>query len=284
MQVYATGNGSIRARIDASGAALSLFRAGDRNRIIRDALVVAGNMWLGKFKPLRFTDYVQRKPFGYPRRPVKLATLKLRTAEKPPLSTLWAGIKQREFMGWDPWGPIQMPQALEAKFYQRDRAKYTYAAGLKKGRIHWRLLHEDIRKWAKDRTREYAANLADDGVMMPLVLDGKLRDEYSKNARATATATAKRARLTITIPRGDRQNKWAVRILGMLPVWEFNEINKAFGLALQRGIASGLSQRFAASTDGRSAGAPAPTRPAGAGPQRQARSFEDHFSGTPRST
>ncbi len=267
--VYATGNGAIRARIDASGAALSLFRAGERNKIIREALVYAGNMWLGKFKPLRFTEYVQRKPFGYPRRPVGLATTKLRMATEPPLSTLWQGIKQREFGGWDPWGPQRVPPILEKQFLFKDRAKYTYSVGPFKGRTHWRVLHEDIRKWAKDRTREYAANLADDGIMLPLVMDGKLRDEYSKASRATATATATRARLTITIPRGDRQNKWAVRILGMLPVWEFNEIVRWFGVALQAGLQKGIASRFSQSGDGRSVGAGKP-RGVGAGQQRGA--------------
>jgi hypothetical protein len=254
-EVYATGNGSIRARINASGAALSLFRAGERNRIIRESLVFAGNMWLGNFKPRRFTDYVQRKPFSYPRRPIGLATTKLRSAKEGPLFDLWQGIKLREFRGWDPWSPISIPRQLEEDFLRRDRSRYLYQVGPKKGRVHWRVLHHEIRAWAKKRTRECAANLADDGVMLPLVMEGKLRDEYSKKSRATATATAKRARLTITIPRGDRQNKWAVRILGMLPVWEFNQIVKWFGSALVQGLAKGLSSRFMASPDGRSVGA-----------------------------
>jgi hypothetical protein len=268
-EVYATGNGAIRARILASGSALAIFSVSERNKIIKGALEWAGNMWLGKFKPLRFTEYVQRKPFGYPKRPVGLATNKLRTAKEPPLSTLWTGIKNREFGGWDPWGNQRVPRALEVLWLHRDRAKYTYSVGLFKGRTHWRLLHEDIRKWAKNRTREYAANMAEDGVMLPLVMDGKLRDEYSKMSRARATSTATRSRLTITIPRGDRQNKWAVRILGMLPVWEFNEIVKWFGGALQQGLERGIAARFAASPDGRSVGA-GTQRKVGAGQQRAA--------------
>ena len=266
-EVYATGNGAIRARINASGSALSLFRRGESNKIIRNALLYAGNMWLGNFKPLRFTDYVQRKPFSYPRRPIKLATIKLRTAESGPLHTLWQGIKAREFAGWDPWGNQRIPRKLEEQFLRRDRAKYTYSTGPFRGRTHWRILHADIRKWAKDRTREYAANLADDGVMLPLVMEGKLRDQYSKQSRASATATANRCRLSITIPRGDRQNKWAVKILGMLPVWEFNAIVKWFDKALSEGIAGGLTPRFMQSPDGRSVGAGKP-RSVGAGTPR----------------
>ena len=266
-EVYATGNGAIRARINASGAALLMFRPGERNRIIREALVFAGRMWLGQFKPLRFTDYVQRKPFSYPRRPIGLATKKLREANSGPLFDLWQGIKLREFRGWDPWSPISIPRQLEDDFLRKNRSKYLYQVGPKKGRVHWRILHQDIRQWAKKRTREYAGNLADDGVMLPLVMEGKLRDEYSKTSRATATATAKRARLTITIPRGDRQNKWAVRILGMLPVWEFNQIVKWFDRAFSEGIAKGLASRFIASPDGRSVGAGVP-RKVGAGAPR----------------
>ncbi len=266
-EVYATGNGAIRARINASGAALALFRTGERNALIRDALVFAGNMWLGKFKPLRFTDYVQSKPFSYPKRPVGLATLKLRTAEKPPLSTIWQRIVSRDFFGWDPWGPMRVPRELEKKIIDRDPSKYRYSIGPFKGRTHWRIVHADVRKWAKAHAREYAANLADDGVMLPLVLNGNLRDEYSAQSKARATATTTKARLTITIPRGDRQNKWAVRILGMLPVWEFNEIVKWFGSALQQGLQRGIASRFSASPDGRSVGGGKP-RAVGAGAPR----------------
>lgn len=263
-EVYAAGNGAIRARINASGAALALFRPGERNRIIREALVFAGNMWLGKFKPLRFTDHVQRAPFGYPKRPTNLATTKLRTAPRGPLFDLWQGIKLREFRGWDPWSPISIPRALVDEFIRKDRARYTK----KGGRIDWKELHADIRAWAKKRTREYAGNLAEDGVMLPLVMTGDLRDVYTRQSRATATATAARARLTITMPRGNRQNKWAVRILGMLPVWEFNQIVKWFDVAFSQGLAKGLASRFAQSPDGRSVGA-GPARSAGAGAGRR---------------
>lgn len=267
VQVYATGNGAIRARIDASGAALALFRVSERNRIIRQALEYAGNMWLFNFKPLRFTEYVQRKPFSYPKRPVGLATFKLRSAEEGPLFDLWQQIKLKEFRGWDPWSPFPPPKDLEAKYLATNRSRFTIQSGRKKGGVNWKEMLQELRKWAKNRTREYAANLAEDGVMLPLVLTGTLRDEYSKTARARAVSTAKKARLTITIPRGDRQNKWAVRILGMLPVWEFNAIVKWFDKALADGLNKALTARFQQSADGRSVGAGKP-RSVGAGTPR----------------
>ncbi len=259
--VYATGNGAIRARIEASGSALALFRAGDRNRLIRSALVESGNMWLAKFYGLRFTNYVQRQPFGYPKRAVGLATQKLRNAKKGPLRDTWQRIKQREFFGWDPFDETthRMPAALITWWIQRNPGRYRKRRALGGFGIHTRKeIRHDIRAWARKRTREYAMNLSDDGVILPNVQSGDLRSGTFGAPRSSAIATAKRARLTVTMPRGDRQNKWTARSLGTLPHWEFDAIVAAFGQSLTAGLSGALSSRIAASPDGRSVGAGAP--------------------------
>jgi len=269
--VYATGNGAIRARIVESGGGLSLFRTGERNRIIRDALVSAGNQWLVKFRPTRFTSYVQRAPFGYPKRPTKLAIKKLRTA--PGLSQIWNGIVSSRFSGWDPFDDTanRIPDALFRKWLAMNPGRYA------KGRFGGgnvsmsaaKQAREDIRAWARKIAREHAANLAEDGKILPLVWSGDLRAEKFGKSHARATATQKMARLTITLPRGDRQSATVARIMGTLPIWEFNEIVKWFGVALTAGIKTGLTPRIIASTGGRSVGAGA-TRSVGAGKSRGA--------------
>lgn len=237
--VYSTGPGAIRARIIASGQALSVFRKGEQNKMIRAALVHAGNKWIEKFKPLRFTKYVTRRPFNYPKRPVDLAVLKLRKSEPPsPLAFIWQRIKQRDFDGWDPWGKSPIPRSLEQKMMAQNPGLFLYTLGKKRGGIHWRELWDHIRKWAKNRAREYADNFTEDGQILPLVMQGKLRDEYSAKSRAVATSTAKGARLTITIPRGNRQNKWAVSLIPLLPRWEEEAIVKWFDVELQRQIST----------------------------------------------
>lgn len=269
--VYATGNGAIRARIEESGSGLSLFRTAERNRIIRDSLISAGTQWLSKFRPLRFTEYVHRAPFNYPRRPVGLASKKLRTAVPgSPLGQIYKRLLISRFYGWDPFieTTAYIPDALTRKWLAMNQGRYAkgrYFGGL--SRSGAKTARKDIRAWARRIVRDYAGNLAEDGVILPLVFTGSLRAEKFGASQARATATQKWARLTITIPRGDRQAERVVQVLGTLPVWEFNQIVKWFGTALHAGMQNGLIPRVVASTSGRSVGAGAP-RSAGAGTAR----------------
>lgn len=255
--VYASGNGAIRARIVESGAGLSLFHVRERSRIIRDALVSAGSQWLVKFRPTRFTSYVQRAPFGYPKRPTTLAIKKLRTA--PGLVQIWNGIVSSRFYGWDPFDDTtnRIPDVLFRKWMAMNPGRYAKGrfggggvsmSGAKQAR-------KDIRAWARKIARDYASNLAEDGKILPLVWSGDLRAEKFGKSHARATATHKRAQLTITLPRGNRQSATVARIMGTLPIWEFNEIVRWFGVALTAGIKTGLTPRISASTGGRSVGA-----------------------------
>jgi hypothetical protein len=269
--VYAKGNGAIRARIEASGSALALFRTGERNRIIRDALISAGNSWIAKFLPSRFTSYVQRQPFNYPRRPVGLAVKKLRGAKSGPLAAIWMRIKGRDFFGWDPFEETtgRMPRQLVDWWVRTNPGRYNNRRYIGGHGVHTRKqIYADIRAWARKKAREYAANLAEDGTILPLVQTGDLRRWQFGAPTSRAVATSTRARLTITMPRGDRQNKIVGRMLGTLPVWEFNEIKKYFGTALSAGLSGAIGARMAGSATGRSVGAGAsrPVATGGRGP------------------
>jgi hypothetical protein len=270
--VFATGNGAIRARIDASGAALALFRPGERNRIVRESLVLAGKSWIKSFLPRRFSPYVKRAPFNYPKNNARMAITKLRSAESDganELAAIYRRILSREFFGWDPWGNKPIPRELEDKWMSTNASRYGKAR-----RARWldganiKKMHHDIRAWAKNKVRDYAVNLSADDVMLPLVYTGDLRDGAIAGARSRAISTASKTQLTITIPRGGRQNHWAVRILGELPGWEFDYIVANFGSALNASLQGGLTARFAGSVDGRSTGAGQP-RPTGAGKARK---------------
>lgn len=231
MKIYSSNTNGIRVEINAQGTALRLFSARDRNATVREGLVSAGQAWLREFKPKRFTPYITRRPFTYPKLPVGLGAKKLRTAKAGPLVGTWERIRRREFMGWDPWSDGAPPERLERWWKQRNPNEYGWQIFARKR------LRADLRRWAKKRVREeIVPNLIKDEMILPLVHEGKLRDLFSRAAAARATATTKRARLTITIPRGDRQAARVNTNLSRLPYWEFDFIRRHFRAALVAGI------------------------------------------------
>jgi len=215
-----------------------LFSTAVRNRIIRNALVAGGREWISLFLPLRFTKYITRGPFLYPKAPIGLASDKLRTAGKGPLKAAWGRIKDRDFFGWDPFGLQPPPRKLEDWWMARNRSRYGDIRNTRfliGGTV--RKARKDIRRWAKQRIKEYVANMIEDDRIMPLVREGDLRDVFSKAASARATSTTKRARLKIVIPRANRVNARVGRTLSTLPYWEFDVIRRTFKSTLDAEIA-----------------------------------------------
>lgn len=251
MKIYSSNTNGIRVDIDAHGAALTLFSPRDRNAIVRDALVAAGQGWIREFLPKRFTPYVTRAPFTYPKMPVGLASAKLRgTAQKsiPPMPQ-WQRIINREFMGWDPWSSKAPPERLQQQWMQRNPNEYSKRKGIIAATLRMvtrerKRLKQDLRRWAKKRVhQEIVPNLIKDEIILPLVHTGTLRDTFSRGAAARAISTSSRSRLTITIPRGDRQAARVNTQLTRVPYWEFDFIRRRFRDALKDGIA-GTARRY----------------------------------------
>jgi hypothetical protein len=251
VKIYSSNTNGMRVEIDAQGPALALFSARDRNAIVRTAQEVAGRAWIREFLPKRFTPYVTRRPFTYPKMPTGLAAVKLRTVTTGPLAGTWQRIKAREFMGWDPWSSQAPPERLQLQWMQRNPGQYSKRYGVIARTLRMigrerKRLRADLRRWAKKRVREeIVPNLIKDEVIVPLVREGALRDRFSKASNARATATARRARLTITIPRGDRQAARVNTQLTRLPFWEFDFIRRQFRGALVDGIAGRFMARSA---------------------------------------
>lgn len=225
------GRGAIRAEINYQAPALSIFRVSRRNALARTAFEKAGQAWITNFLPKRFTPYVMGGPFGYGKRKPAWLAAKLRTTKSGNLLQKWETIKRRDFDGWDPWSSQPPPASLVQKWVERNPERYKRRRGvigfvLQLSQSRSAMFH--IRKWAKDRTREYAANFQADGIILPLVRSGELRDTHAKQARGVATATARRVRLTMTIPRGGRQSQVVNRVLSTLPYWEHDYITKNF--------------------------------------------------------
>jgi hypothetical protein len=246
--IYSSQGNGIRVEIDAQGPALKLFKTRERNALVRDAMAAAGGRWIHEpvqgqsFLDKRFTPYVTRRPFGYPKEPVGLASRKLRLAEEGPLVGMWQRICARNFHGWDPWSAKPPPERLQEEWMRRNPGEYTKRKGIIARTLRMigrerKRLRADVRRWAKQRVRkEIIPNLIKDELILPLVHEDKLRKGFSRGARARATSTTNRSRLIITIPRGNRQAATVNRVLTKLPYWEFNFIRKQFTIALIKGI------------------------------------------------
>jgi hypothetical protein len=235
-QVYSTSSNNIRTTINASGLLEAIFNVRERNKIIKQSMLSAGQQLVVKFWAKRFTSYVVRAPFSYPKKPVKLGVKKLRgqslgnESSSIGLGQLWTRIKQREFFGWDPWSSYPIPDELFKKWITENSGQYG------RTKDEYARARSDLRRWAKKRTHEYAANLIEDEVILPLVDSGLLRKLATQNTSVKAVSTQKRSRCTIATPRGGRQNKLAVRILGTLPSWEFDAFVRDMNVALKENI------------------------------------------------
>lgn len=254
--VYTTKRDNrVRARIEASGAALAIFKTSRRNAIIRDSMQMAAEKLVQNFWALRFTKYIQRQPFGYPKVAAKLAIKKLRSG-KFENKGLWQSVIAREFGGWDPWDNKrwQIPIEELRKFARRSPGKYKrkfVSSLISSDPVYgltqdgWKELRADYRRWAKVRSLEIAQNLYEDEYIKPLVLSGTLRNSALTDVRIKSIAKTKKTQSTISTPREGRQNKWAVRVLGMISSWEFDRFVRYFSEALKRNIIGSQAAGFA---------------------------------------
>jgi len=237
VEVYSSKSNAIRLTIDARGPLLAVFKDGPRRKIVKNAMTTAGLVLVAKFWWKRFTNYVQRKPFGYPKRAPKLAAKKLRNGKSAELTKLWDGFKERTFYGWDPWGHESMPPKLIQYYAEMNKGAYRNTVEERKR------MYADLRRWAKKKSMEYASNLFDDGFMLPLVESGTLRDSAMTKTKVRSTVKATyMAECKISTPRAGRQNKLAVHILGTLPSWEFDTYVKSLDQALEQELTGDRSK------------------------------------------
>lgn len=235
-RIYASVQNGMRVEIQIADQQMRWLDRKSRNVIIRDSFQGAGQEWIPQYLPDRFTSYVRQAPFNYPKKHASWYAQKLRKASTGELHAIWARIKARDFMGWDPFAAgayNHIPRQLVAKWvadhpgmYKTRRLSRFIQTG------EGKKVHADLMRWAKKRVKEIANNLNTDGVMLPLVMDGVTRKAALSGAYAKAIATAKKAQLTITIPRGHAMPQRYADIISRLPEWEFNFIRQRFAARL----------------------------------------------------
>lgn len=248
-RIYASNTNGLRVEITLAQRHMRWLDAKSRNTLIRSAFEGAGVAWISAFLPKRFTDYVRRQPFNYPKHGAGWLAKKLRSATKGDLYTAWQKTKARDFMGWDPFadGAIGKVPGLLLDMWIRDHpGMYKYRRLSRYIQIgEGNKVRADIMRWAKKRSYEIASNLSADGIMLPLVMDGTTREAALGGARSQATVTTKKARLTITIPRGHAIPQRYSDIISMLPEWEFNYIRQHFAANLKAAISPLANARMA---------------------------------------
>lgn len=215
--------GTMRAAIEAHGGATALFSAKDRNQLVRWAMIAGGDAWRSAFLPQRFTNYVMRRPFGYPKHSDGFFKNKARRMG------LLKSLCDKFLQGWDPWA-----QGASFPFQLFLSWKRNNAGAYRQTRAENDRAKRDFRNWAKRLLMNQVAEMKAKGVFQPLVESGQLRESAISKSRATATATATRGNLTIKVPYPGARHPSVAGIIRALPEWEVRFISKHVGDALAK--------------------------------------------------
>lgn len=214
----------VGAEIRRQRRLLEVFNASTRNKILRECMRHAGEMWRATYVPMRFTDYVKKSPFGYRLTPgAAWKRMQVKGGVFDRLSVHFDGSNPFPGTGhgkivygprFDAWLKQQQAQG-RFRFsalgnYKRARSEYAAIVQAK--------FREAARNWYKDNAKD----------AVPLMLTGQL-SRTVMTGKVTARATTNMASVKITMPRGDRQNPWARRVLSTVPVKEAQHVARWMG-------------------------------------------------------
>lgn len=226
--------GPVHWAIKGQGPALDFLTDRNRNALIARAMEASGKQWGDVFLPKRFTDYVDRAPFPYPRHRDGFYVSKARRMG------ILAPVFQRLFGGWDPWSSDKPKLPLIIEWKKLNPGKYNgYDATSR--------LFNDLRNNCKRRVTEIVLERLSE--FMPLVESGLLRKTVLSRVAYRATATSNKQTLRITMPRPTypaqrEKGKFGSsptvgNVLGTLPHWEVTW----FAKKLSANLASALAGR-----------------------------------------
>lgn len=231
--VYQTGRpGTLRSALYAHGGTLALFSLHAQNTMKRAAMNAGGDAWRAAFLPKRFSSYVERRPFPYPRHNIGFYLAKARRMG------LLKVIFQRFLGGWDPWGNERIPDDRFMAWLKHERA----AGNFGKSRTgEFKTARSEFRQWAKRLVRNQIAEMRDKKVFEPLIESGGLAISAIINSRTVATSTAKRTILRIKIPFPGPRNPRVAEVIKTLPRWEVAYIAKHAGIAMRHWLNAGTA-------------------------------------------
>ncbi len=219
MTKIASGQGGpIRWALDAQGPALDFLKDGNRKALVYYSLKAAGFDWGKVFLPKRFTDYVERRPFPYPRHRPGFFLNKARRMG------IVKGIIDRLSItkGWDPWSTDKPPLPLIIEWKKLNPGKYVRSSDSSGGLIG------DMRRNAKRGIMEIIDEMYGDGKLIPLVESGTARKTATAGFTVRATVGGNKQRINVKIPLGHVVNVTVSNVIKTAPSWEVQWIANRF--------------------------------------------------------
>ena len=234
--------GPLKAEIANGHRILSWMSTKARNAMMRDSMHTAASRWRAEFVPMRFTAYVKRSPFTY-----KYSRAIAWHRAKAPLGLFDQVAMQ--FDGYNPYskGAVAVFGAKYEAFlkYWRSQGKYrTSITG------DYTTAKQDYRVWVKRNFRNAFTKWYDatKDTALPLMLSGQLSNAVL-TGQVIARSTTKNTKATVTLPRLDRQNPQAVRVLGTVPLWEVKSVARWFRDTLLAAADSAAAARAMANAE-----------------------------------
>lgn len=196
----------------------------EANAVNRDAMIAALDEFKWKFIPLRFTGYIQRAPWSYPKRGVGFNIKKSRRVDESggKATPSFDRIKLAVCFGWDPWSNERPPDEIIRIVKANNPGKFRFSiTGA------WNGLWAECRRWGKDQIKKAVNDFMGKDFYRPFVQSGDLRRTVTMN-KPYATATATGIRGTLPLPFPGPRNPKIGPSLRTLSDWELEYIIKEF--------------------------------------------------------
>jgi hypothetical protein len=221
VRVASGQGGPLRWALDFQGPALDFLLEKNRKELVGFSLKAAGFDWGKVFLPKRFSHYVERHPFPYPRHRLGFYYNKARRMG------IVAGIIKRLTVtkGWDPWSTDKPPFSLIMEWKAMNPEKYKNRGDYGASQTG---LITDMRANAKRSVMEVIDEMWGDGVFVPLVEKGVARKTATSGFKVRATVGKNKQRIQIKIPFGHPTNRVVGNTVRTAPAWEVNWIAKRF--------------------------------------------------------
>jgi hypothetical protein len=192
------------------------------------AMVMALTEFRDKFIKLRFTSYINRAPWSYPKRSVGFNINKSRRAdqegkrakETPSLQSILDGYLE----GWDPWSNTKPPASVIKRVKEKFPGRFVFTIT-----GQWSGLWHECRVYGKDIVRSYVRVIAGtSNGYLPLVQSGDLRKTAQTGIPRATYVTTRGIRGTLPIPFPGPRAKGVGNILRLVSDWEMDSIIKSF--------------------------------------------------------
>ena len=213
--------GPLRWALEAQEGALDFLLDKNRKEMIGHSLKAAGFAWGKVFLPQRFSHYVDRRPFPYPRH--RLGFFLNKAKRMGIVKTIISRLSTTR--GWDPWSSEKPPFSLIMEWKKLNPDKYKNRGDYGASQTG---LIADMRQNAKRSVMEVLDEMWGDGKFIPLVESGTARSTAMNGFKVRATVGPNKQRIEIKIPFGHPINATVGKTVRTVPEWEVKWVAKQF--------------------------------------------------------